>query len=127
MTGVLDGTVWSEIAGTIMHHLPGQEHPGKGLACHTYPRIGLGVLQQYVVARLILLDQVVLEEQRISLAVNDGVLDVCNLGYENPGLEIEAVLGHEILRDTLVQVLGLAYIDNIPRGVIISIDPGGMW
>lgn len=110
-----------------MDHLPGQEYPRKGLACHTYPRIGLGVLQQYIVARFILLDQVVLQEQGVSLTVNDGILDVSNLGYENPGLEIQAVFGHEILRDALVQVLGLAYIDNIPRGVVIAIDPGGMW
>lgn len=127
MTGMLDGTVRAEIAGTVMDHLPGQEHTRKGLPCHTYPRIGLGVLQQYVVARFILLDQVVLEEQGVGLTVNDGILDVSNLGYENPGLEIQAVFGHEILRDALVQVLGLAYIDNIPRGVVIAIDPGGMW
>ena len=127
MTGMLDGTVRAEIAGTVMNHLPGQEYPREGPPCHTYPRIGFGVLQQYVVARFILLDQIVLEEQGVSLTVNDGVLDVSNLGYENPGLEIQAVFGHEILRDALVQVLGLAYIDNIPRGVVIAIDPGGMW
>ena len=77
--------------------------------------------------RLVLLDQVVLEKQGVSLRVHDGILGVSNLGDKYPCLEVEAVFGHEILRDTLVQVLCLTYIDNIPRGVIIAIDPGGMW
>ena len=80
----------------------GDEHPRELVPGHADPGIGLGILQEDVVAGLVLLDEVVLQQQGIGLRV------------------------HDVLRDPLVQVLRLPHIDDIPRGVIIPVDARGM-
>ena len=124
--GVHHGAVGPEIARTVAHEPAGEEDLGKLVGGHAYPGIGLGVLQQDVVARLVLLDQIVFQKQGVSLRVHDRILDVGNLRDQYPGLGREPVRVHEVLRDPLVEVLGLAYINHRSLGVIVSVDPGGM-
>ena len=119
-------TVRAEITRTVLHHAPRQEDAWIGFRRDADPRVGLGVLQQDVVLGFVLLDEVVLEKQRIGLRIHYGILDVGYLGYQKARLGVEPLRRDEILVDTLEQVLGLAHIYHIPRGVIISVNSRGM-
>ena len=118
--------VGPEIAGAVLHHAARQEDLGEFVPGHADPGVGLGVLEQDVVAGLVLLDEVVLQQQGVGLGVHHAVLGVGDLAHQDAGLGVEPLRRHEILRHPLVQVLGLAHIDHIPRGVIIAIDTRGM-
>ena len=121
-----DTAVWAEIAGPVLHHASCKEHTGKLFGSDAYPRICLGVLEKYIVSRFELLDEVVLQQQCICLGLHDGILGIGNLRHHHGSLARKSVRRHEILRDPFVQVLCLAYIYDIPLGVIITVDSGGM-
>ena len=57
--------------------------------CDTDGRVGLSVLQQHVVSRVILLDKRILQQQRILFAVHDGVGDIVNLAHQH--LRLKAI------------------------------------
>lgn len=122
-----DGTVRTEVTGAVLYHPTGQKHPRERLASHAYPRIGLGILEKYIVAGLILLDEVVLKQEGIRFTVNYGVTRIRNLADQHPGLGVEPVGRDKVLRNSLVQVLRLTHIYDISLGVIIPVDSGGMW
>ena len=124
--GVHHRTIGAEIAGAVAHQLPGQEDLGELVGGHAYPGVGLGVLEQDVVAGFVLLDQIVLEQQGVSLGVDDRILHVGYLRHQHPGLGREPGGVGEILGDPLVEVLGLAYINDRSLGVVITVDSGGM-
>ncbi len=54
----------------------------KALVENAYVREGLIVFQEDVVLRLVLLDEVVLHQQRIELRFGDGIFDRCDFRYE---------------------------------------------
>ena len=119
--------VRTEIARSVLDYTPREEDLREIACTDAYPRIGLGILQQDVVARLELLDQIVLQQKGVRLRLHHSVLRVCNLGDHHGSLARQPLGRHEILSHPLVQVLGLAHIYDIPLGVIITIDSGGMW
>jgi len=123
---VHDRAVRPEIPGAVLLHAAREEHPRIGLVGDADPGVGLAVLEEDVVMGLVLLDEVVLQQQGVRLAVDHGVLQVGNLAHQDAGLGVEPLRGHEILRHPLVQVLGLAHINHRSLGVIIAVDSGGM-
>ena len=125
--GVHHGAIRTEIAGAVFFKLAGKEDLGKFVIGHTYPRIGLGVLEQDIVLWLILLDKVILEQQRISLAIHHRILHICNLGDQNTRLGVESGRVNKVLGYSLVEIFSLSYIYDIPLGVIVSVNSGGMW
>ena len=120
------GTVGPEISGALSNPA-GNEHSRKRFLRDAYPRIGLGVLQQYIILGLVLLDEIVLQKQRVCLRVHHRVLRVGDFAHEHARLRVQPLGRHEILRHPLVQVLRLAHIDNRSLGVVVSVDSGGMW
>ena len=54
--------VRTEVHGTVAYDVPCFENAGKVFVGHTNGRIGLVVLQQYIVAGLIFLDQIVFQQ-----------------------------------------------------------------
>ena len=126
VAGVHDAAVGTEIAGPVPDQPPRQIDFRELVRAHADPRIGLRVLQQDVVAGLVLLDQVVLQQEGVGLGVHDGELRIGDLGHQDARFRVQPFRGHEILRDPLVQVLRLPHIDDLPRGVIIPVDAGGM-
>ena len=115
-----------EITGPVLDHSAGKKHLRKVSRTDAYPWISLGVLEQDVVTGLELLDKVVFQQQSIRLRLDDSILGVGYLGYHDRGLACQSLCRHKILRHSLVQVLSLTYIYDIPLGVIIPIDTGGM-
>ena len=120
------GAVRAEIPGPVPDYPAGQKHFRIVSRTYTYPRISLGVLQQYVVLRLELLDKVVFKQEGIGFSIYDRVLGIRYLRDHDGSLAGQPLGRDEILRHPLVQVFGLAYINDIPLGVIISVDSGGM-
>ena len=122
-----DGTVRTEIGAGPAVDAPRQVYPREFLRRDDDPGIGLGVLQEDVVAGLVLLDQVVFQQQRVGLRIHDAELGVGDLGHQHAGLERQPLRRHEILRHPLVEVLGLPHINHLPGGVVVAIHPRGMW
>lgn len=63
------------------------EDTGKVFVGHADAGIGLTVLEQHVVARIIFLDECVLEQQSVFLAVDNRIADVFNLAHQYLGLK----------------------------------------
>ena len=127
VVGVRDRAIRPEIGAVPPVYTPGQIDLRKLVVRDDDPRVGLGILQQDVVVRLVLLDEVVLQQQRVGLRIDDRELRVGDLRDQQPGLHIQPLRRHEVLRHPLVQVFGLAHINHLPRGIVVTIDPRGMW
>ena len=95
-----------------------------GMLCatvHRQPRMGITakenvgirfiVAQQYVIARLIELDVVMLKQQRFGFGVGNGDIDVLDIADQRFGFAA-ADLGAEVAGETLLQVFGFAHIDD---------------
>ena len=126
VSGMNDRTVRPEIPVSL-HDSSGEVDFRELIPGYAYPRIGLGVLEQDIVLRLVLLDEIVLEQKGVSLSIDHGILRIRYLGDKYARLGIEPLRRYEILRHTLVEVLRLAYIYDNPLGVIIPVNSGGMW
>ena len=59
------GAVGPEVAGSVLLHAPREEHPRVGFGGYADPGVGLAVLEEDVVAGLILLDEVVLQQEGV--------------------------------------------------------------
>jgi len=109
--------VGSEVLRSVADNLARLEHLGKILARDADGRIGLVVLEQHVVARFVLLDEVVLEQQRILLGLHHHVANIGDLTDENARLARLLLL--EILAHATLQMLGLAHINH--RALLVEI------
>ena len=78
--------VWAKVVRAIVQFATCQENPGERLFLDANPGIGLVVLEHDVVARLILLDEVVLQQQGFRLRLHHDELDVGNLAHQHPSL-----------------------------------------
>lgn len=72
----------------------------------------LVVLEQDVILRLILFDEVVFQQQRIELGVGDREVDVGNFGNELQGLAIDARVLGKVTGNAFADVLRLADVDE---------------
>src|SRR5207253_11354514 len=86
--------------------------------------ISLVIAQQQVEARFTLLDEVVLERQRLFFVVNDDVLDVSRLADQRAGLGLDLDPLHEIRTHPRPQALRLANVDDLALGVLVEIHSG---
>ena len=104
----------------------GDEHPGEIVTGNANPGVGFGILEEDVVLGLVLLDEVVLQQEGIGLGIYHRELGIGNFAHQDARLGVQALRGNKILRHPLVEVLGLAHINNLSLGVIVSIHAGGM-
>src|ERR1700678_482382 len=86
--------------------------------------VGLIVAQQDVEARLLLLDQVILERERFSVVGYDYVVDIDGFADERAGFCVLPPSLMEIGRDARAEVFRLADVDNFAFGVFVEIDSG---
>jgi hypothetical protein len=70
------GKVGAEIGGAVLAQAARHVDARVALARQLDVRVGLVVAQQHVEARLVLLDEVVLERQRLFFVVDQNVVDV---------------------------------------------------
>ena len=127
ITSMNHTAVRTKVTGSVLDNPAGQEYLWEISTTDTYPRICLGVLQEDVITGLELLDQIVFKQKGIRLRVHDRIFRTCNLRHHYSCLASQALCWDKILRNSLMQILGLTHIYNSPLGIIISIDTGGMW
>ena len=90
-----------------------------------YIGVSLVVAQQDVEARLLLLDQVVLERQRLFVISDDNVVDIDGLADQRAGFRVIPSPLMKIGRDARAQVLSLANVNDVAFGVFVQVDDGG--
>ena len=88
-TGVIYAAVGAEVTRAVSFDAAREEYAGEGVGGYADPGIGLGVLEEDVVLWLVLLDEIVLQQQRIGLAVHNRILGIGDSAYEHPGLGVE--------------------------------------
>ena len=118
--------VRAEITGAVLDQTARKEHAREILGRNTDPGICLRILEKYVVTRLELLDEIILQKQRIRFRFNDCIFGICYLRDHHSRLACKPLGRDKILRDSLMQVFSLTHINHIPLSVIISIDTRGM-
>ena len=84
-------------------------------------RIGLGVLELYIVLGRVLLDKHVFERERLDLRVADDVIEVLDETDHTRRLHRVVVTG-EVGSDAILQLLGFADVDDITVGAFHYID-----
>ncbi len=85
--------------------------------------IALVITQQHVIAWLMLLDEMVLQQQRLTLGMGQGHLNVANLLHQ--GALTQGGVGFlEIAAHPLLETARLTHIENLARGIEHAIDPG---
>ena len=116
VVGVHGRAVGAEVPGAVPDEAAGDRDAGERLVVQAYPRIGLAVLQENVVAGLELLDEVVLQQEGVRLRADHRMLDVSYLRDHDLSLAVQAVRA-EILGHAVLQVLGLAHVYDGAPGV----------
>jgi hypothetical protein len=119
--------VRSEIPGPVTNHPAGKINPRKFFRTHTYPRIGLGILEKDVVARFELLYKIIFQKKSICFGIDYSIFRISDLRDHDSRLTGQPLCRHKILSHPFMQVFCLTYIYDIPLSVIISIDARGMW
>ena len=119
------GKIRAVIDAAILAQPPRHVNARKALAQRQLDvGISLVIAQQHVEARFTLLDEVVLQRQRLFFVVNDDVLDVGRLEDQRAGLGLDLDALHEIRAHPRPQTLRLADVDDLALGVLVQIDPG---
>lgn len=84
--------------------------------------IGLIVLEETVVARLILLDEVVFEQEGIDLGGDNSKPEIVDMADEHLDFGSMVVVAHEIRTDATLEILGLANINHLASLIQMLID-----
>jgi len=87
-------------------------------------RVRLVVPEHHVVLRAVLLDQVLLEHERMRLVGHDDRLEVGDPLDEPAGLRIVGMLGREVAPNPRPQALRLADVQDAARGILPQVDAG---
>ena len=90
-------------------------------------RVSLVVAQQDVVARLPLLDEIVLEREGFFFVVDTDEFEVARLADERAGLGIYEPVFIEVAAHAGAQILGLAHIDHRAVSVLVQVHAGQGW
>src|SRR5262245_20710187 len=90
-------------------------------------RVGLVILEHHVVARLVALDQVRFEDQRLGLGVGDDELEVNNARDQLLRLGVHHARVLKILAHPVAQVLRLADIEDLALRVLVKVAAGSGW
>ncbi len=86
--------------------------------------VSLVVTQQDVEARLLLLDEVVLQSQRLFVIGDNDVIYVDRLADQRAGLRVFPAAFVKVGRDARAQVLRLADVNDFAFGVLVEVDAG---
>ena len=120
------GWRWSNVGirpkvfGPVLAHLAGREDSWESFVFDDNEGVRLVVFQLDVVERLVLLDQAVFEQQRIRLARGDNPVDGGDFAHEQP--RFARLPLHEVTRHPLLQVLGLADVQDGAVFVEVFVD-----
>jgi hypothetical protein len=115
----------AEIAGAGDVPSARHQHPRKRLLqCHHDAGVTLVILEPDVESRLVLLDERVLEQERLRLVRDDDGLDVGDELAEPRVLDAAGLVAGEVAAHPRPQVLRLADVEDLPVGVFPEINAG---
>jgi hypothetical protein len=97
---------------------------GEGFVADDDLGIGLVVLEQDIVAWLVLLDEGVLEDESFGLGAYDYILYTTNLAHQEAGLRAGDI-PLEVAADTPTEVLRLSHVDDVPFLPDVLVATGG--
>ena len=82
------------------------------------------VLEQYVVLRRMLSDEVCFQDERFGFALRDNPLDVADIReHERRRTVAGMVAAVKVARHAVLQDLRLPYIYNLPLGILHDVHP----
>jgi len=108
-----------EIGGTVFDEAAGYVDARPGFAGEFDVGVSLVIAQKDVEARLVLLDEVVLESESFFLVVDKDVVDVASFGDEGAGLDVGEAIFVEIAANAGAQELGFADVDDLRVGIFV--------
>ena len=118
----LHRSIGAEVFRAVLDAAARGKNPRKALLFDAHPGVGLAVLEVDVVARLVLLDQRVLEQQRIKLGLGDNRLNVGDLAHQHAESGgIVALM--EVRTYPLLQIFGLADVQDHPILINVVVHP----
>ena len=103
------------------HHVEARVLLGQG---QLQVRVVLVVAQPHVVRRLVALDQVVLEGERLHLVVGDHEVEVGDVRHHPALEELRGPRGLEVGADAVAEHAGLPHVEDLARGVLEEVHPG---
>ena len=107
---LVDVRVRAEVGAAVLDDVPRAEDAWPLLVRDSDDGVGLPVLQVDVVAGAVLLDEIVLEQERLVLASTDDVVDRIDLLHQHRGLHVFVAV--EVRADAVAQVLRLADVED---------------
>ena len=122
-----DVGVGSEVARPGNVPPPGDQHSGEGLAQrHRDRRVALVVLQPDVEAGTVLLDEIVLQDERLGLARHHDRLDVGDQPLEQLVPRAGGEIAGEVAAHPTPEALRLAHVQHLARGILPEVDAGSL-
>ena len=114
-----DIRVWTKEPGAWNVDATDDEDARKGLAkCYGDARVALVVPETDVELWPVLLDEIVLEQQRLRIRRDDDRVEIGNFPSQHEILRPEVAMGCEVLPDTRPQAPGLTHVEN-PSGLVL--------
>ena len=113
LAGLIPAAKGAEVPGTVLGHLVDHGKAGILLPGQPHKGIALVVLQQDVILGAVALDQGVFQHQGLKLTGDEDGIEVVHLGHHLPGLGGVAGAVLKILADPVLQLLGLAHINDL--------------
>ena len=111
-----------EIAGFIFFHLPGKLHPGESLRYGDLDkRVCFIILQQRIIFRAVLLDQIIFQHQRFQLRIRHNIFKPRDLLHHLLDLRPPAMYFAKIGAHSVVQVYRFSHIEDRVRLVVHNI------
>src|SRR5690606_18552472 len=115
--------VWAEVAPQLFFCPAMDAQTREITAGKKYVGVGLIVTQQNVVRRPPLLDQRLLQQQRLGLVSRDGDFDLSDARYQRRCLRRLPGLA-EVARQAFLEVLRLAHVEQLGLGIEHPVDTG---
>ena len=75
--------VWAEIDGPFAVDMARLEDAWQVFFCYGYAGIAFAIFEEDVIAWLELFDELIFEEERFCFCLDNGVMDVVDLGHED--------------------------------------------
>ena len=120
----LAGKERAEVSGAVLAQAAGDVDARVALAGQLDVGVGLVVAQQHVEARLVLLDEIVLEGEGFLFVVDQNVVDVARFRDQASGLDIGQLVLGKIAAHAVPQHLGFADVDDLAAAVLVQIHAG---
>ena len=114
--------IWAKVFRTVLDAAARSKNSRVALLLDAHPGVGLAVFEVDVVARLVLLNQRILKQQRVELSLSNNGLNVDHLAHEHTKSGgIVALM--KVRTHPLLQVFGLADVQDHPLFINVVVHP----